>query len=139
MTREERLEFCLVCTKRKPNIKKGLLCSLTGEHATFEGNCNDYDEDKDEVVAHFERKMSRAGHMSEGDPLNYQKNKDMGILWIFIGIGITLFSMTLFDGFIVIIPMGLVFYGISLKRKGDLQEKIWKENELKRQTPRNSI
>ncbi|UTW66775.1 hypothetical protein KFE94_01290 [bacterium SCSIO 12643] len=47
--------------------------------------------------------------------------------------------MTLFDGFIVIIPMGLVFYGISLKRKGDLQEKIWKENELKRQTPRNSI
>ena len=131
MTREEHLEFCLVCTNRKPDFKMGLVCSLTGEHARFEDSCKDYEEDKDEVVSHFEKKMSRAGYMSEGDPLNYQKNKDMGVLWVFMGIAITLFSMTLFDGFIVIIPMGLVVYGISLKRKGNLQEKIWKDNEEK--------
>lgn len=45
MTREERLKFCEQCTKRKFDMKMGLVCSLTGEQATFEGTCPDYDED----------------------------------------------------------------------------------------------
>jgi Flp pilus assembly protein TadB len=49
LTREEHLRFCEICTKRQVNFKKGMVCSLTGEHATFDPTCPDYDEDHHEI------------------------------------------------------------------------------------------
>lgn len=49
MTREDHLKFCGVCTKRNFNPKVGIVCSLTGEVANFQGTCADYDEDPHEV------------------------------------------------------------------------------------------
>jgi hypothetical protein len=46
MTREEQLRYCKKCTNRKMDMKQGLLCSLTGEKAAFEGRCPDYDLDE---------------------------------------------------------------------------------------------
>jgi hypothetical protein len=49
MTREERLVYCKVCKKRSFNTNLGIICSLTGEHASFNGTCSDFDEDPREV------------------------------------------------------------------------------------------
>ncbi|GAB3341138.1 hypothetical protein GCM10027429_29130 [Marivirga atlantica] len=46
MTREERLQFCKKCTNRKMDMQQGLICSLTGEKATFEGECPDFNLDE---------------------------------------------------------------------------------------------
>ncbi|NME71278.1 hypothetical protein HHU12_25155 [Flammeovirga aprica JL-4] len=46
MTRNEQLVFCKKCTNRKMNPKVGLICSLTGEKATFNGECPDYNLDE---------------------------------------------------------------------------------------------
>lgn len=48
MTREERLEFCSVCTKRAFNPKQGIVCSITNDVAAFDGTCADYVEDEQE-------------------------------------------------------------------------------------------
>ena len=45
MTREERLQFCKKCLNRKMDFQQGILCSLTGEKATFEGECPDFKVD----------------------------------------------------------------------------------------------
>lgn len=46
LTREEYLAQCLVCSKRSFNPQKGIVCSLTKEHADFEvSKCPDFDED----------------------------------------------------------------------------------------------
>jgi hypothetical protein len=45
MTREERLVFCKKCLKRQMDFQQGLLCSLTGEKAIFEGDCSSYERD----------------------------------------------------------------------------------------------
>lgn len=39
MTRKERLEFCKICQKQKFDFKRGIVCSLTNEHADFEKEC----------------------------------------------------------------------------------------------------
>ncbi len=49
MTREERLEFCLICKKNTYNPKLGVICSLKNGVATFEGNCPDFLADEKEV------------------------------------------------------------------------------------------
>nr|WP_321409579.1 toxin-antitoxin system YwqK family antitoxin [uncultured Carboxylicivirga sp.] len=45
MTRQEQLEFCKKCTKRKSDINRGIICSLTNEKADFEGTCKDFEGD----------------------------------------------------------------------------------------------
>lgn len=55
MTREERLKFCSVCANRAFNPKKGIVCELTKEAATFEGTCSDYNEDLKEVKIEKQR------------------------------------------------------------------------------------
>nr|WP_321451585.1 toxin-antitoxin system YwqK family antitoxin [uncultured Carboxylicivirga sp.] len=45
MTRQEQLEFCKKCTKRKSDINRGIICSITNEKADFENECKDFEED----------------------------------------------------------------------------------------------
>jgi len=51
MTREDHLAFCQQCLLRKFNLKKGIVCSLTGEHGAFDPTCPDYQEDEKEKKA----------------------------------------------------------------------------------------
>ncbi len=51
MTREEQLVFCERCLNRKMDLKLGLVCNLTGERATFQGDCPDYALDESVKIA----------------------------------------------------------------------------------------
>ncbi len=46
MTREEQLIFCKKCLNRKMDMKQGLICNLTGQKATFEDECADFNIDE---------------------------------------------------------------------------------------------
>ncbi|MBT31391.1 MAG: hypothetical protein CMO01_17185 [Thalassobius sp.] len=46
MTREEQLVFCNQCTNRKLDLKQGLVCSITGSKADFEGECPQFVKDE---------------------------------------------------------------------------------------------
>jgi len=49
MTRDQQLTFCKKCINRKMNFQQGLVCSLTGEKATFENECADFKLDETEI------------------------------------------------------------------------------------------
>lgn len=48
-TKEEKLEICSTCTKRKFNPEKGLICSLTNEEPIFDDECPAFEADSDQL------------------------------------------------------------------------------------------
>jgi hypothetical protein len=46
MTRQEQLRQCKKCLNRKYDLNKGVICSLTGDVATFQDKCPDFNLDK---------------------------------------------------------------------------------------------
>jgi hypothetical protein len=46
MTREEQVAFCERCLNREMDLKQGLICSLSGEKATFQNKCMDFKFDE---------------------------------------------------------------------------------------------
>ena len=48
MTKEERLKYCSVCKNKKLDFDRGLICSLTDENPTFEGECESIQVDVEE-------------------------------------------------------------------------------------------
>ena len=55
MNREYHLSFCKICTNRKSNLEKGLVCSLTNNIADFKDNCSTFDQDKAEFKKYKKR------------------------------------------------------------------------------------
>nr|WP_139221808.1 hypothetical protein [Algibacter lectus] len=55
MNREYHLSFCKICTNRKRNLEKGLICSLTNNIADFKDNCSTFDQDKAEFKKYKKR------------------------------------------------------------------------------------
>ncbi|MBI1307455.1 MAG: hypothetical protein GC181_12710 [Bacteroidetes bacterium] len=51
MNREEQLRYCRVCTKRTFNPSRGILCSLTGEEATFETTCPYFEKEENAEIS----------------------------------------------------------------------------------------
>lgn len=49
MTTKQQLDFCSVCKRRKMDMGKGLVCSLTNEKPAFDPTCPDYLEDEAEA------------------------------------------------------------------------------------------
>ena len=118
MTREEQLKLCSVCKNRKVDLKRGLVCSLTDEYATFDGECKDYVIDQEES----ERKEKQAEEIKK----SYRKQdlyNDVVFCLIFSffsarGHGLPVFFITL-----VIIALGFVLSNCLLiqyeKKKGE--------------------
>jgi hypothetical protein len=50
MTREEQVKVCASCAKHKHDIHKGIVCKITGDHATFTTTCPDYEKASEESV-----------------------------------------------------------------------------------------
>ena len=48
------LKFCKICKNRELDLKRGLLCKLTGEYADFSGRCVNYDYDEQEEKRLYE-------------------------------------------------------------------------------------
>lgn len=42
------LKFCKVCKNREVDLKRGMICKLTGEYADFSESCPNYDYDEQE-------------------------------------------------------------------------------------------
>lgn len=134
MTREERLAFCQVCTKRKMDWNKGLLCGLTGEAATFEGNCDSFDVDEEELE-YVKQRQAAVDESQIGDPKDFRKNKSRGALIFSAG------SLVAIIGFIgaqvgdgggyVILPLGVVIYGGLMYLRGVQQEKEYNQKNAK--------
>ena len=55
MTREEHLFFCKKCLNRKMDMKQGLICNLTGEKATFQNECHDFQLDENVIEKPLDR------------------------------------------------------------------------------------
>jgi hypothetical protein len=56
MTREEQLLFCKQCLNRKMDVSHGLVCSLTGQMATFQDECPDFQRDEAVHIAPIDDK-----------------------------------------------------------------------------------
>lgn len=51
MERAEQLKFCKICSNRKFDFNRGIICGLTDKPASFEGTCDSYEEDEKAVRA----------------------------------------------------------------------------------------
>lgn len=129
MTREERLEFCKVCTNRKLDWNIGLVCKLTERVADFEGECESYVQDKEEVEYVAQRQQA-VDESQIGDPKDFKKNKGRGGLIFWIGTLVTAVSFMgaqMEGGGFVILPLGLTIYGGLMYLRGSKQEKEFNE------------
>ncbi|MBD80065.1 MAG: hypothetical protein CL840_14225 [Crocinitomicaceae bacterium] len=123
MTREERLKSCRICTNRKLNLQKGLLCGLTDEFAAFEDDCQDFNKDKVEVNRQFEMKMAAAGDGRTGVGMDYKFNKILGLSVVLVGV-----LMIIFLGIGILTIIVLLYGGFTLFR-GMSQEKIFLKHQ----------
>jgi hypothetical protein len=58
MKREEHLKFCEICTNKKFDLNKGIICGLTLKIADFEDNCENFSENSLEKEKFIERKAN---------------------------------------------------------------------------------
>lgn len=61
MTREEKIKYCSVCKNRKLDLDRGIICSLTGDIALFDTECENLVIDQEEV----DRKESKKDEAPE--------------------------------------------------------------------------
>ena len=95
MNRTHHLKYCTTCTKREQNLQEGLVCSLTGAKANFEGECESFEKDNTIVKQHNEasdlEQEEVALELSEQeleqfkDDQNYSKALTVGVLVGLIG------------------------------------------------------
>ncbi len=123
MDRAYRLQYCKQCNLRNFNREKGVVCSLTGEHATFDATCESFDRDEDEAKKiQLQKQQATQTQASSGSKTN------MGIIggslaivgaivWFFGGLAINR---------IFFYPFFLVVYGIISIVKGVNQMKAEK-------------
>jgi len=112
------------------NAQKGLLCGLTNEYADFEDVCKDFKEDIDEKNLKLLRDLSASGHQNASKSLDYKKNKENGSIIFFIGVAILFFTLYNINSYgILIIPFGVIIYGVRTYYKGVEQEKIIEKRE----------
>lgn len=137
MNREQRLRFCEKCTLRNFSAQKGIVCSLTNEHADFNGICPNYNEDERAARLVEEENSARAANEMKDDTLGFSlvgiKNGIvagtvvilLAIIWFVVGI--TMMNRIFFyPAFLVIIGGIAINKGIKKKKessrkgKGDL-------------------
>ncbi len=88
MTREDYIKICGTCTKRSFDPNQGLVCSISKEIASFDGDCSDYQEDEIEK----ERTIINPIHAAHIEEENDTDQKDMlfGALWCIGGLAATM-------------------------------------------------
>lgn len=73
MNREHRLQYCEVCTNRKMDFKKGLVCGKTNEQATFINTCEDYEVDSAQKTMVDQSRAVRKQQENEEETLGLSK------------------------------------------------------------------
>ena len=77
--RAQRLQWCKSCTKQKFDPKRGVLCGLTDEPASFEGRCTDYAVDASRV--------EQMKHGWEAGKVSSSPGGCLGVLVVLLSIG----------------------------------------------------
>ena len=87
MTRQERLRFCKQCLNRQLDPTQGLVCGLTGQPATFENECPDFQKDASvtEIPAYHDGSISGQEAAQQLSPqllekLRLEQNLPMGVI-----------------------------------------------------------
>lgn len=125
MTRDEHLKYCTICTKRKFDSKKGVVCSLTQEYANFETTCPDFYLD---VVAKDTKDRYEAQNTVQAvdsDTMGLSKyGVKNGIVAgiIIIAGALTWLIVGLSAGWIFYYPIFLIIAGIVVLIKGIITE-----------------
>lgn len=131
MNRADHIEFCERCTKRDFSPKKGIICSLTMEHATFINNCTDFREDIEEGNLIDQKKIELANQVVQ--------QESIGLTALGISNGVTAGFVTMFAaiawfgiGFfymdrVFFYPPILFIIGIITAVKGLKKKKIKKQ------------
>lgn len=118
MDRVEQLKYCTICKKRQFDIEKGVLCSLTGDYADFEGACPTYEFDQDEFTKIEQRKSLQANNQNRtvsGAHAPKKSNVQMVLGIIIIVIAVVLLFLNLSigaDGIRLLTPFILIIGGI---------------------------
>lgn len=106
MTREEQLKFCRVCKRRKNDLKQGIICSLTGRKADFEGICESYEED---IILKTQFESTKNGILNEEASIG-KRFANYIIDLIFFYVFSFLFGMFLGLFLYIIAPSALVVF-----------------------------
>jgi hypothetical protein len=140
-TREEYLDVCKVCTKRSFDMKKGLICSLTKEHANYnESDCPDFDYDSvaadKKAVSDALRKADEENSATFGLAQFGIKNQIVAGL-IISGLSLTWLIIGLSYGWIFYYPIIILIIGIVVMIRGFIVE--GKKLKAKKEEPSNDI
>lgn len=86
MTREQHLHFCRMCNNRSMNVNQGIVCSLTGAKANFEGTCPQFDRDQtiieklpDDKQVFYGKELTEKLTTEQTEMLRLDQNLMMGI------------------------------------------------------------
>lgn len=117
LSREQHLQFCKVCTNRKMDPEKGLVCGLTDEYADFEDSCESFTQDvelmrKNQIKRKEERKEMMQSDFTFGLSRFGIKNGFVagfllivvGTIWLAIGLS---------KGLIFWYPLILIVMGVT--------------------------
>jgi hypothetical protein len=121
MTREEKLNYCRVCTNRKLDLKEGLICTLTNRPADFEEKCENLAIDKIALQKLKEKIETRKLEEQEkGFFAPEKKGIKSGVLGgaVMIIIAVVWFFAGLSAGRIFFYPPVLFIFGIFAVVKG---------------------
>lgn len=97
MTRNEYAAICSLCTNRAFNPKQGVICGITKELPSFEGQCDSFKMDEKEK--NHQLNLKTAVDISEGRGTDPGKDILFGSLWFMGGLIAT------------IADFGYIFYG----------------------------
>ena len=124
-TREQQLEFCKVCTNRKFDAQRGLLCGLSNSFADFEENCADFIVDPNQKKRNLQFDIRNAGHDGASHSIDFKKNKNRGTIVSIIGAILLLFCSMYLNGILpLFLSASVLVYGIRTYYRGQEQEKI---------------
>ena len=119
LSRKEYIAICETCEKRKFDKGKGLVCSLTGEHANFEQFCADYKVDE-LAKKRTERVHAHSGKSRDALSVKAKNGLYIGIAAVIAGVVFMIISFSInrisFGGIGLIIG-GLIKISITEKSK----------------------
>ncbi len=123
MTREDQLRLCEICTQRKMDLSRGLVCSLTNEYASFTDTCQEFEEDEKEREQVYRRHMDATGDIKIAHSTDYKFNINLGVALILLWLALMIVRITI--GFRVPFIPGLsLLAGIYMVVKGKRQESV---------------
>lgn len=134
MDRSARLEYCEKCTKREYS-PIGIVCSLTKEHATFIGFCNNYQEDEKEAELLENKKILQKEDEAQEETLGLSKIgiKDgtlagiiiivAAIAWFVIGL-VYLNRIFIYPPFLLVFGVFALVRGLNKRKKNRFAKEL---------------